>query len=160
MNRRKAKLRSDEALTEARKTGVRMRAQGYTAKVSGEILEVHPNTIYRWESQAQASGEAALQVAKQGRKMGEKRHLTQAQELALPRRIRRETPEVLGLLFALWTRQAEQALIAQETGVARPVRAVGLDLKRWGCTPPKPLRKAYEQDPQAVAHWLHALAAQ
>jgi len=154
MNRRKAKLRSDEALTEVRQTGVRMRRQGYTAKAIAEILEVHPNTVYRWESRAQAADEAALKVLKRGRKVGEKRHLSLLQELELQRRIRLETPEATGLPFALWTRRAVQALIEQETGVVMPIRTVGLYLQRWGFTPQKPLQKAYEQDPLAVAQWL------
>lgn len=35
-----------------------------------------------------------------------------------------------------------------------PIRTVGEDLKRWGYTPQKPLKRAYEQDPTAVKAWL------
>jgi transposase len=154
MNRRKAKVRSDAALTEARQTGVRMRAQGYTAAVVAEILAVHPNTVYRWESQAEAEGEAALKVRRRGRKPGEKRHLSALQEIDVQRRIRTETPEALGFPFALWTRRAVQVMIERETGIMMPIRTVGLYLQRWGFTPQKPLRKAYEQDPRAVEYWL------
>lgn len=35
-----------------------------------------------------------------------------------------------------------------------PIRTVGEYLKRWGFTPQKPLRRAYEQNPQAVRKWL------
>ena len=35
-----------------------------------------------------------------------------------------------------------------------PIRTVGEYLKRWGYTPQKPLKRAYEQDPQAVKAWL------
>jgi transposase len=132
MNRRKAEFRSDEALTETRQTGVRMRCQGYTANAD----------------------ETALKVLKGGRKVGEKRHLSLLQELEFQRRIRQETPEAIGLPFALWTRRAVQALIEQETGGVMPSRTVGLYLRRWGFTPQKPLQKAYEQDPQAVTQWL------
>jgi len=31
---------------------------------------------------------------------------------------------------------------------------VGEYLKRWGYTPQKPLKRAYEQDPKAVKAWL------
>ncbi len=34
------------------------------------------------------------------------------------------------------------------------MRAVGNYLKRWGFTPQKPIRRAYEQNPQAVKAWL------
>lgn len=35
-----------------------------------------------------------------------------------------------------------------------PIRTVGEYLKRWGYTPQKPLKRAYEQDPNAVKEWL------
>ncbi len=35
-----------------------------------------------------------------------------------------------------------------------PVRTVGHYLKRWGFAPQKPLKKAYEQRPEAVKQWL------
>ncbi len=34
-----------------------------------------------------------------------------------------------------------------------PIRTVGEYLKRWGFTPQKPLKKAYEQNPKAVQKW-------
>ena len=34
------------------------------------------------------------------------------------------------------------------------VRGVGNYLKRWGFTPQKPIKKAYEQRPEAVQKWL------
>jgi hypothetical protein len=45
-------------------------------------------------------------------------------------------------------------LIAHECGIALKIRAVGNYLKRWGFTPQKPIRRAYEQNPQAVKAWL------
>jgi len=35
-----------------------------------------------------------------------------------------------------------------------PIRTVGEYLKRWGYTPQKPLKRAYEQNPQQVKAWL------
>jgi transposase len=156
MTRRQAKRRSDEALTEARKTAVRMRAEGHTAKAIGKILEVHPNTVYRWDTQARDGGESALQVQRRGRRKGEKRRLNLEQEIALRETICQQTPDAVGLPFALWTRQAVQRLIAKETKVMLPIRTVGLYLGRWGLTPQKPLKKPYEQDPRAVTRWLQA----
>ena len=65
-----------------------------------------------------------------------------------------KTPDQLKLRFALWTRMAVQQIIQQECGVKVAVRTVGEYLKRWGFTPQKPLRNAYEQKPEAVDLWL------
>ena len=56
--------------------------------------------------------------------------------------------------FALWTRAAVGELIAREFKITLSVRGVGKDLKRWGFTPQKPIKKAYEQSPEAVKKWI------
>jgi hypothetical protein len=63
-------------------------------------------------------------------------------------------PQELAIPSALWTRAAVQELIGQQTGQRLPIRTVGQYLARWCYTPQKPVRKAYRQDPQAVARWL------
>jgi len=57
--------------------------------------------------------------------------------------------------YALWTRQAVGELIEARYGIRLKVRNVGKYLKRWGYTPQKPLKKAYEQSPAAVGRWLN-----
>ena len=52
--------------------------------------------------------------------------------------------------FALWTRTAVGQLIEIEFQIKLSVRGVGKYLKRWGFTPQKPIRRAYEQSPEAV----------
>ena len=54
----------------------------------------------------------------------------------------------------LWTRSAVGELIEQCFGITLSVRGVGVYLKRWGFTPQKPMKKAYEQSPAAVKKWL------
>jgi len=44
-------------------------------------------------------------------------------------------------------------LIAQRCFVQVSVRTAGRYLKRWGFTPQKPLRRAYERNPAAVKRW-------
>ena len=56
--------------------------------------------------------------------------------------------------FALWNRAAVTQLIERECGIKLSVRGVGNYLKRWGFTPQKPIKKAYEQRPEAVQAWL------
>ncbi len=60
----------------------------------------------------------------------------------------------MGIASALWTRQAVRELISQQFGLRLPIRTVGEYLRRWGFTPQNPVRKAYKQDPEAVAEWL------
>ena len=44
--------------------------------------------------------------------------------------------------------------IEEHHGIRLPIRTVGEYLKRWGYTPQKPIKVAYEQKPEAVKEWL------
>jgi transposase len=95
-----------------------------------------------------------LLSGKRGRKPEEQRLLTTAQETEIKRLICRHMPDELGLAFALWRRAAVCALILRQYGVCLAVRPSGKYLARWGFPAPKPLRRAYEQQPAAVWDWL------
>ncbi len=56
--------------------------------------------------------------------------------------------------FALWTREAVQTLIQDRYDLALSLSTIGRYLKRWGFTPQKPLRRAYERDLEAVRRWF------
>jgi transposase len=64
-------------------------------------------------------------------------------------------PEQLKMEFALWSRAAVMQLIEREYGIKLSVRSVGNYLSRWGFTPQKPIKRAYEQRPEAVQAWLN-----
>ncbi len=68
--------------------------------------------------------------------------------------VSRHSPDQLGLPFFLWTREAVGELIKRRLGLALSQWTVGRHLKRWGFTPQKPARRAYEQNPAAVRRWL------
>jgi transposase len=52
-------------------------------------------------------------------------------------------------------RQAASELVEAVYGVWLTVRNTGKYLKRWGFTPQRPLKKAYEQSPLAVSKWVN-----
>jgi transposase len=101
-----------------------------------------------------SEGSAVLRPKTRGRKVGEKRSLNREQESHIQQVIKDKRPEQLKMEFALWSRQAVMELIEREFGVKLSVRGPGKYLKRWGFTPQKPIKKAYEQRPEAVKAWL------
>jgi transposase len=54
----------------------------------------------------------------------------------------------------LWTREAVGLLIRQRFGEEVSVWTVGRYLAKWGFTPQKPVRRAYERDPEKVSRWM------
>ena len=145
---------SNEVLEALRWRAMHARELGYLVVDIAAILGVREETISRWWSQYEQDGPEALPGDRTGRPVGSGRLLTPEQEQAIQQRMDTKNPQELGIAAALWTRQAVQVLIQQQTGLRLAIRTVGEYLERWGYTPQKPVRKAYRQDPEAVTEWL------
>ncbi|HHP7244171.1 MAG TPA: IS630 family transposase [Elainellaceae cyanobacterium] len=152
-----ARTLSIEVQTYLRQQAIRLRQQGQTFIAIGTALGVHRNTVSRWWNHYQQEGVAGLYQQQRGRKEGEGRRLSQEDEADVQELMVEHVPEELEIDSALWTRRAVQTLILNLCGVKLPIRTVGEYLKRWGFTPQKPLKRAYEQDPKAVNDWLERM---
>ena len=62
-------------------------------------------------------------------------------------------PRQYGLDFGLWTRAIVALLIERKFGIRLGVTAVGALLAKLELTPQKPLQRAYQRDPEAIARW-------
>ncbi len=145
---------SRDARHERRVQVIRLRAAGYTYEASAEQTGLSRTGVFDICKRHASDGAKALRDAVGGRKSGEGRHLTAEQEGEVRRLIRDKTPDQLKMPYALWTRGAVAELIEHCVGIRLPVRTMGLYLSRWGFTPQKPIRRAYEQSPAAVKQWL------
>jgi transposase len=145
---------SNEVLEALRWRALHARELGYLVVDIAAILGVREETVSRWCSKYEQGGQEALPGDRTGRPVGSGRLLTEEQEQRLQQFIDTKSPQELAIPSALWTRPAVQELIQQQVDLRLPIRTVGEYLLRWGYTPQKPVRKAYKQDPQAVAEWL------
>jgi transposase len=143
-----------EAQFELKKAVIKMVQSGKTQLYTAEFFGVGHRSVSRWVRQFRSEGKKGLQPGKRGRRFGQQRRLSAKQESAIQRMIVDKCPEQLKLPFALWTRKAVQELVERHYGLSLPIRTIGEYLKRWGFTPQKPLRRAYEQRPQVVQEWL------
>ena len=137
-----------------RQQAIRLRTQGKRVSEIATYVEVHCATVSDWWRAYQQAGEAALHQQARGNKFGEGRTLSPTEEAWIQQMMQEHFPDELNIDSALWTRSAVQTVIACECGVKMPIRTVGEYLKRWGYTPQKPLKRAYEQNPQLVKAWL------
>jgi transposase len=145
---------SDDVLEALRLRAAHAREMGYSVVDIAAILGVREETVSRWCSRYDRGGQEALPGDRTGRPIGSGRLLNGGQEQGIRQAIETKTPQGLEIASALWTRQAVRELIYQRVGIRLPIRTVGEYLRRWGYTPQKPVRKAYKQDPKAVAEWL------
>lgn len=142
------------AQEEKRRLAIRLRKEKKTFAEIGQLLGVHWATVHGWWGRYQAGGAVALRAQRRGRRPGTRRTLSPAQERTIQRLVSDKTPDQLRMPFALWTRSAVGQLIFERYGIRMPVRTIGHYLKRWGFTPQKPLKRAYEQRPEAIERWL------
>lgn len=116
----------------------------------GDIVGIHADTIGRWLK----LDKGRLGYATPGRKPGSGRRLDVEQEQRIKAVLIDKTPDQLKMPYALWTREAVRELIRDRYGIELPIRTVGDYLKRWGMTPQKPQKRAYEQRAPEVQAWL------
>jgi transposase len=106
--------------------------------------------IYRWLRAAKRGGEEALAERRAG---GRPPLLTDKQKAKVRTWISGKDPRQYGFDFGLWTRRIIADLIEKKMGIRLGVTAVGRLLAELDITPQKPLRRAYERDPEAIARW-------
>ena len=143
-----------EALQERRRHVIRLHREGLNRNQIAKLSELSHSTVSKIIALFEEGGWSALKLSRRGRSVGQGRKLSEAQELQAQMIICEKRPEQLKMNFALWNRAAVSQMIEQEFGIKLPVRTMGHYLKRWGFTPQKPIKKAYEQRPEAVKKWL------
>lgn len=149
MDRVDTRTLTPEAREQLRRMAIRMHQRGRTQVAIAEELGIRRATVSGWIRAYRDAGAKALKEAPRGRPVGTGRRLTPEQETRLQRQIVDKTPDQLKLRFALWSAQAVRALIQQSFGIDMPVRTVRKYLNRWGYTPQRPLKRAYERDAKA-----------
>jgi transposase len=124
---------------------------GMKPAVAARTFLVSRTAVFYWRRIVAQGNVTSLRSKKRGRPPEPR--LAGHQAATIVKLITDRTPDQLKLPFALWTREAVRDLIAQRYAIHVSVRTVGRYLQRWGFTPQKPLRRAYERDPAAVKRW-------
>jgi len=143
-----------EVKEDIRRRAIRMIRQGHKQSEISRMLGVNKNSVTTWYSNYRKHGTKGLKEKARGHKTGEGRLLTPLQEKEVQNMITDKMPDQLKLPYGLWTRQAIRELIKREYGIRIAIRTMGDYLHRWGFTPQKPKKRAYEQNPKAVQRWL------
>ena len=107
-------------------------------------------TIYPWLRAHGEGGETALQSRPS---TGRPPTLSARQQFQVRRWICGKDPRQHGFDFGLWTRRIVAELVEEKFKHRLSVTAVGRLLATLEITPQKPLRRAYERDPVAIAKW-------
>jgi transposase len=152
MKIRDARSLPSVAQEDLRRKAVKAVGEGKRHVEVAKILGVRRQTVDRWVKRHRESGVKALKAKPKGRPKGSSLLPWQAAQIV--RTITERRPEQFKLPFYLWTREAVAQLIEQRFGVRLSIWTVGRYLAHWGFTPQKPVRRAFERDPEQVRRWL------
>jgi transposase len=140
------------AQEDLRRKAVKAVLGGMKQVEAAKVLGVTRQAIGKWLKAYRQGGVKTLKAKRQGRPRGGS--LLGWQSAQIAKTIVDRCPDQLKMPFYLWTREAVGQLIERRFGVRLSVWTVGRYLARWGFTPQKPMRRAFEKNPEAVQLWL------
>ncbi len=152
MKRTDTRSLSPEAQEAIRFRVIRAVNEGMSQAEAARVFGVARSSVNAWAKRWREEGNKGLKARPRGRP--HKIRLKPHQAATAVRLIKEKCPDQLKLPFALWTREAVRKFLERRFGTQVSVWTVGRWLKRWGFTPQKPLRRAFEQNPEAVRRWL------
>ena len=113
-------------------------------------LGFNRTTIYRWLDKEKTNGRNALLSSKAS---GPERRLNTSKQQRVRRWIIGKDPRDFGYAEALWTRKIIAELINRRFRIKFSLSGISKLLKHLKITPQKPLRRAYERDPERIRIW-------
>jgi transposase len=139
-----------QTLEQMRLRAVAAVAAGSHPEDVAAALGMHRHTVYGWLAKLREGGPEALKARPVP---GRPAKLSAAQLARLYGLIVGVDPRQLQFEFALWTREMVRQLIRREFAVALSAVSVGRLLHALGLSPQRPLWRAWQADPDAVARW-------
>lgn len=133
-----------------RKRAVQRILDGESPEVIAKTLGYHRSAVYQWLKRYANGGEAGLAYRKIP---GAKPKLSAIQKKKIYDIVTMKNPLQLKFPFALWTAGMVRQLIIDQFGITLSEGSVVRILKEMGLTPQKPLRRAWQQNPERVAKW-------
>jgi transposase len=147
------KLSSQERYV-IRKRAVKLIEAGEKQVFIAKLFGVRTATVSEWVKLFKSQGISGLKDNKRGVNSESKKLISKQQEKLIQNMILDTMPDQLKLPYALWTRKAVKELVFREFGIVLAINTMGDYLRKWGYTPQKPKKRAYEQNPKSVQKWL------
>jgi transposase len=139
-----------KTLEQLRIRAVRRIEQGAHPEDVAQGLGMTRTAVYGWLAKYREGGLAALKARPVP---GRPPKLDGAQLQRIYTLVVGNDPRQLQGTFALWTRAMVRELIRREFAVALSEVSVGRLLRKLGLSPQRPLYRADQQNPEAVARW-------
>jgi transposase len=150
--KRDGRTLAHNTLEEMRVLAVQRMNEGEHPAAVAASFGMNRSWAYKCKAAARGGGRG-LKALRSTKGTGRPRKLTSAQERQVFRWVNGKRPDQHGFDFGLWTRQIVQELLLSRFEVRLSLASIGALLARLGLTAQKPLQRAYQRDPAAVARW-------
>lgn len=128
--------------------------KGYKQNEVSRLLGISTNSVSKYIRSYRQEGEVSLTYKKRGMPKNHRVLMSESIEAEMKGKIEKMTPDQLGLKCVLWTREAVKEYLQQFYGISYSKWTVGRLLRKWGYSPQKPIKRAFEQDPIKMKQWL------
>ena len=127
---------------------------GRSQAEAAELFGVGLRSVSRWVNTFRRNGNRGLTARKRGRRAGEQRALDARQQARLRRAVLGKYPDQLALPGLVWTRGQVGELVRRWFGIGLSRITIGRYLRSWGLSQRKPIRMAYERNPEKIDGWM------
>jgi transposase len=129
---------------------------GRDASYIADALLLTLSTVYFWIRRFTTEGPENNTYKKRGRPVGSGKMMTPENELLIQGLIASPNqPQDYGLHHSTWTRKAIAELIYNKLQLKIAERTLSDYLRSWGYSSQKPVKVAYQRDPEKVELWTN-----
>lgn len=145
-----------EVLLELRKKVVyAVIEQGIKKTKAAKLFGFSLTSVSKYVREFKLNGESSFYYKKRGVKESERCFLSEVQIKELLKTLLTQAPDELGLDYTLWNSKAICIYIEKAFGIRYSGRGLRDLLKRLGFSSQKPIKQAYQRDPNKVSQWLN-----
>lgn len=154
-------MRDARSLNQAQQEVIRIKAvkaiaAGKSHADVAQLFDVSLRALGKWwKTYAELGLPGLRKKSRRPKSIDEGGKLAGWQCSSIVRTVMSKTPDQLEFSFMLWTREAVAELIYDRFKIRLSKWTVGRLLKKWGMSPQKPIKRAYEQQPEVVKKWIN-----
>lgn len=127
---------------------------GFTQKKAGEVFGLSQTSMSKYVRAYKMCGVKSFEYARRGVLPHTGTLLTKEQEDSLIKDILSQTPDELGLEYSLWTSKVVQHYLQIKYSITYSERGIRILMNRLGFSSQKPIKLAYQRNPDKIKVWL------
>lgn len=148
-------IRSVEVLSVLREKLVyAVTKHGLSQKQAAQIFGFSETSVSKYVRAYKKDREKSFKYEKRGVSLGTGKFLSNEQEEEVVKNVLSHTPDALGLENSLWNSKVVHKYIQEKYGVNYSERGTRTLMNRLGFSSQKPIKLAYQRDPQKIKVWL------